>query len=65
MELLVNGERRIVQAQTVEELLREIGIGELRCATMLNGRIVKRDQRAVTTLSPNDQVDVISMVGGG
>jgi sulfur carrier protein len=65
MELLVNGERKHVEAQSVESLLQELGIAELRCATMLNGKIVKRVDRASTSLGPNDQVEIISMVGGG
>ncbi len=65
MELVINGERKTVRSTTLQELLEELEVLGLRCATMVNGRIVRRTDRATTQLAPGDGVEIITMVGGG
>lgn len=65
MKLTVNGEPHEGTEKTLEELLRVLGLDQRPCATMIDGRIVKRTERATTPLAENAQVEIISMVGGG
>jgi sulfur carrier protein len=65
MELVINGEKQQVSAQDLEALLEELKVAGVRCATMINGRIVKRADRPTTALHEGDTVEVITMVGGG
>lgn len=65
MKLTINGEIKNLEVQTLAELLEQLGLHGMRCATMVNGRIVKRFDRPTARLAPDDQVDIISMVGGG
>ncbi len=65
MTVTVNGEEREVKATTLAELLEELLLDTRRCATMVNGTIVRKERRADHRLRENDQVDIISMVGGG
>lgn len=65
MEIVLNGEKQTVRAETLAALLEEIRMHERRCATMVNGEVVRRPDRAARRLAPGDAVEVISMVGGG
>jgi len=65
MIVLVNGEQTEVTAETLAALLEELGLQERRCATMMNGEIVRRTERPEVRLRDQDQVEIISMVGGG
>lgn len=63
--VLINGDTNQTQAATLAELLRELGLHERRCATMVNGDVVKRDARDERGLSEGDKIEIIAMVGGG
>ncbi|HMZ52771.1 MAG TPA: sulfur carrier protein ThiS, partial [Candidatus Sumerlaeota bacterium] len=62
MTVTINGERRILGDQTLAELLASLDLHERRCATMVNGEIVKRVDRAGRLLRDGDEVEIISMV---
>ena len=66
MKVLVNGdEQTIDDSWTVAELLRSLGLHDRRCATVLNGSILRRPDRETTPLREGDSLDIVSMVGGG
>ncbi|MEO8376783.1 MAG: sulfur carrier protein ThiS [Candidatus Sumerlaeota bacterium] len=65
MTVTINGERQTLGNQTVAQLLAALELHERRCATMVNGQIVKRVDRAYRLLQEGDEVEIISMVGGG
>ncbi|MCC6548015.1 sulfur carrier protein ThiS [Candidatus Sumerlaeota bacterium] len=65
MTVTINGERQTLNDQTVAELLRALDMHERRCATMVNGEIIRRVDRASRQLKEGDAVEIISMVGGG
>ena len=64
-ELIVNGEARRSGSGTVEDLIGELGLSERRVAVLVNGGIVRRKQFAVKELSDGDEVEIISLIGGG
>ncbi|UQZ90918.1 thiamine biosynthesis protein ThiS [Deltaproteobacteria bacterium Smac51] len=47
------------------EILREAGFDCERVAVMLNGRIVPRDQLDSARVAADDELEVVSFVGGG
>jgi sulfur carrier protein len=65
MELVVNGERRPVEAHTVDELIEKLGLPKERVAVELNGDLVPRAQRASRPLKDGDALEIVTLVGGG
>ncbi|GJD33679.1 sulfur carrier protein ThiS [Methylobacterium aerolatum] len=70
MRLLVNGEPREVEAETVEALFRleaeETGIESPQgIAIALNGRVLRRAQWADTAISPGDRIEIVRAMQGG
>lgn len=64
-KLIVNGEPAESAARDLAALLEELGLHERRCATMVNGEIVRRQNRSEHHLSEGDTIEIIAMVGGG
>lgn len=65
MDLMINGKAQAVQAQTLPELLIELGYGEGRFATAVNGDIVHRADRAAVQLNTGDKIEVVAPMQGG
>jgi len=65
MMLTLNGEQHETQSATVAELLREWKLDGRPVAVMINGEVIRRAQFDDRRLSPNDNVDLISLIGGG
>lgn len=65
MRIEVNGEQRDVVATNVSEALAELGLGEARVATALNGTFVSAAARDDTPLSPSDRLEVLTAMQGG
>lgn len=65
MKIEVNGEQRDVAATTVSEALAELGLGDARVATALNGTFVPATARDATALSSDDQLEILTAMQGG
>jgi sulfur carrier protein len=65
MKIEVNGEQHDVAATNVGEALAELGLGEARVATALNGIFVSAAARDGTALSPFDRLEVLTAMQGG
>lgn len=66
MRLKINGDNRDVSAAvTLEDLVRELSLTPQRVAIELNGKVVRRDEWAQTTLNEDDRVEIVHFVGGG
>ena len=65
MKIEVNGEAREVAATQLDAALVELGWGEAKVATALNGSFVPAGARGATTLSDGDQLEVLSAMQGG
>jgi len=65
MNVILNGEPATIESTTLQALLEKLDLHGARCATMLNGRIVRRADRGTTAIQRDDVIEVISMVGGG
>ncbi len=65
MLLTLNGETRNLDAQTVLDLLQELGYAGKRIAVELNGEIVPKSLHDQTPLNEGDQLEIVVAVGGG
>ncbi|MBI4354764.1 MAG: sulfur carrier protein ThiS [Candidatus Omnitrophica bacterium] len=66
MELIVNGERKMVpEGITAVKLLEHLKVQPEQVVVEVNLEIVKRAQLAGTMLKDGDQVEIVRLVGGG
>ena len=65
MKITVNGETRITEAGSLEELCRELGFSEAKIATARNGDFVPAKTRAAIALAEGDTIEVVSPRQGG
>jgi thiamine biosynthesis protein ThiS len=62
----LNGKPHAVPTGTrLAELCAELGLVPEHVAVELNRRVVRRDLRATTVLQPGDEVEIVTLVGGG
>lgn len=64
MKIIVNGEPREQDAQTVEELLEELGFSAF-VAVAVNRECVRRKDFKVKSLREGDEVEVLAPMAGG
>jgi len=64
-EVMVNGERQVLAAATLETALLELGFGASKVATALNGDFVPATKRAGATLKTGDRIEVVTPRQGG
>ncbi|WP_440222240.1 sulfur carrier protein ThiS [Dokdonella sp. MW10] len=66
MEIVLNGERRVVDGTaTVRDMLDATGFGERRVAVEVNREIVPRSEHATRRLADGDRVEIVHAIGGG
>lgn len=65
MRIEVNGEPREVAGPSVAEALAELGWGEARVATALNGEFLPASARAGQMLAEGDRLEVLAPMQGG
>jgi sulfur carrier protein len=66
MKLIINGEsQEQPDGLTVGELLARLGLDATFAAVELNRQLVPRRRHADTILRENDQVEIVTLVGGG
>src|SRR5262245_19068510 len=64
--ITLNGEQReILEASTVADLLRHLGVKPEQVAVELNRELVPRSRHAATTIASGDVLEVVTLVGGG
>ena len=65
LDVMVNGQNRQVNAATLETALLELGFGESKVATALNGDFVPAGRRGSTALKRGDRIEIVSARQGG
>lgn len=65
MQILVNGEAVVTSARTLAELCADLGFGDAKIATALNGSFVAAGKRALIELAPKDEVEIVAPRQGG
>ena len=66
MRLTLNGKTlECPAAATLESLLRDLGIRDVRLATVVNDEIVPAGRRAARALRDGDRIELLTLAGGG
>ena len=65
MKIIVNGQSLDVTTTLLDAALDELGYGEARVATTLNGEFVPLAARSGTSLAPGDQLEILAPMQGG
>ena len=66
MQITVNGEKQdYPDGITVAQLIEAMGLNPLHVAVEVNKQLVTRSLHAETKLNENDQLEVVTLVGGG
>jgi len=66
LSILVNGEHQMVEPDlTVAELLTSLKMNPRFLAVELNRRVVPRAEHNQTRIAANDQIEIVTLVGGG
>lgn len=65
MTITVNGEICPKTSETLDQLLIQLGFGDVLVATAVNGTFVPKGQRAETRLADGDAVEIVAPMQGG
>ena len=65
LALTINGEACEVRTTSLAAVLVELGYGDRKVATALNGEFVPERKRAETRLTPGDQIEIVAPRQGG
>ena len=66
MKIRLNGQPREVRdAITVDGLVAELGLNRAVIAVELNREVVRRAVYPDRSLGPDDEVEIVTLVGGG
>jgi len=64
--IVVNGEPKSVESDaTVSDLLKSLQMNPRFLAVELNRRVLPRAEHGHVRLEPNDQLEIVTLVGGG
>lgn len=63
--IIVNGESMNTKAQTIAELLDELGYEDMPVATARNMTVVRKRERAETKLTDGDRIEILVPMQGG
>ena len=66
VSILLNGDHRTVEAgSTIADLILSLKMNPKFLAVELNLKVVPRTEHPRTTLAANDQIEIVTLVGGG
>ena len=66
IEIRLNGEpRRVNAGASVAELLAELELAPARIAVERNRRLVRRAELSATALESGDELEIVTLLGGG
>ncbi|GAB6854259.1 sulfur carrier protein ThiS [Asaia astilbis] len=65
MEIMVNDERTRIQSGVLSEALVELGYGEAKVATAIDGVFVPRSARSTRILREGEKLEILAPMQGG
>lgn len=65
MEIIINGEAKLVVSNQLSTILDELGYAGKRFLVELNGEIISKELYTTTVLTAADRLEIVSFVGGG
>ena len=64
-DIMINGERQQVAADTLARAIDELGFAGVKVATALNGDFVPAARRATTLIQAGDRIEIVTARQGG
>jgi thiazole synthase len=64
-KITLNGEERQVAAGTLADLIAELELEPNRVAALFNNEVAPRADWPSTTLADGDEIEFVTLVGGG
>lgn len=65
MQLTINGESKTMDVQTITQLIEAMGLTGQAVAVELNRQVIPKRRHRETALKDGDQLEVVTLVGGG
>jgi len=65
IEIQLNGEKRLIAAQSLSDLVAELGLEQRMIAIERNLEVVPKSQYDTTRLEEGDRIELVHMIGGG
>jgi len=65
LQILLNGERFVTEAKSLDELCAALGFADAKVATAVNGSFVAAPARGNTQLTEADEVEIVAPRQGG
>ncbi|ERN54831.1 sulfur carrier protein ThiS [Alkalihalophilus marmarensis] len=65
MELIINGEKETIQADTLLDVVTHYQLEQHLVVTEVNGEIIDRDSWAETKVEEGMKIELVHFVGGG
>jgi sulfur carrier protein len=65
ISIMLNGERRIIEARTLAGLVTELGLQQRMIAIERNLEVVPKSQYGSILLEDDDRIELVHMIGGG
>lgn len=65
MHIILNGQSYTTMAQSIAELVQEVGVGAKTIALAQNTHVVRAEEWAKTPLCENDEIEILQFMGGG
>jgi sulfur carrier protein len=66
IQIVCNGERREIEAGiAVGDLVKQLGVTAKKFAVEVNRKVVARDRLDAVMLAEGDEVNIVTLVGGG
>ena len=66
VDIELNGEPyRLPDGQTLDDLVRALGVGRQAVALAVNREVVRRQEWSGRLLAQRDRVDIVRAIGGG
>jgi len=65
LQILLNGERFVTEARSLDELCAALGFADAKVATAVNGSFVAMSARETMPLTEADEVEIVAPRQGG
>lgn len=65
MKVIINGELREVVSTNLKEIIESLNFDIHRYVFVVNGEILPKSKVSETTIKENDEIEILTIMGGG
>lgn len=65
MRITINGEIREVNSDNLKKVIESFGFDVSKVVVVLNGEILPKSKVSDTSLNENDDIEILTIMGGG